>query len=195
MKPHWTRIAGALAAALLLLAGCIPSLQPPYLEKDLVRDERLPGVFEGDDGNPRWTFSEAGEKEYKLTIADKESTSLMQARLFKIENQLFLDLAPGDGSLDDCKRDDFFKAALVPAHIFFKVSRLDRERFEFQSLEEEWLKKLLRADPRAVAHTVIANERIVFTASSAEMRKFLASHLETPGAWSDPAKLVRRKTP
>jgi len=181
-----------LAAFLLMLGGCIPSLHPPYTEKDLVSDGRLPGAYEDEDGAVRWVFSDAGEMKYSLAIRDHDKTSTMEARLFKIENQLFLGLHPSMDGLDDCKRDAFFQASVVPAHIFFKVSRLDAEHFEFQSLEADWLKKRL-TQSGAPAHAVVRKERIVLTASTAELRKFLAAHLKDPEAWSEPAKMIRRK--
>ncbi len=181
-----------LAALLLMLGGCIPSLHPPYTEKDLVSDGRLPGAYDDEDGTVRWVFSEAGEKQYSLAIRDHDKTSTMEARLFKIENQLFLGLHPSMDGLDDCKRDAFFQASIVPAHIFLKVSRLDAEHFEFQSLEENWLKKKL-AQAGAPAHAIVREDRIVLTASTAELRKFLAAHLTDTEAWSEPAKMIRRK--
>ena len=61
----------------------------------------------------------------------------------------------------------------------------------------EWLGKLLTDNPKALRHYVIRDpenpnsERLVLTADTAELQKFVLKHLNTPDAWKESTTLKR----
>jgi hypothetical protein len=182
-----------LAASLgTLLLGCIPSLQPLFTPDDLVFEEKLLGAWAEKDKEPGWIFSKGDEKSYQLTIKEEEKSSPFQAHLFKLQDQLYLDIYPDDSGLEDSQRETFFRSALVRGHLFFKVSQLTSTDLKFHLLDDEWLKEFIAQNPKAVAHTKV-EDRLIFVASTAEMQKFLTTHAKNPKAWGDPAELMRHK--
>src|ERR1035441_1939153 len=93
-----TRKLIALAGLALCLPACIPSLNPFYTDKDLVFDPRLVGTWaeKGKEQEPEtWSFEKAGDKAYKLAIAEKPGKEgEFTAHLFKLKQEYFLDLLP-----------------------------------------------------------------------------------------------------
>ncbi|HTG43297.1 MAG TPA: hypothetical protein VK633_02075 [Verrucomicrobiae bacterium] len=183
----------ALLVATILFAACIPSLQPLYSEKDLVFDPSLIGSFlEEKDKVVVWTFTKAGERDYHLVIKEKEKRSPLSAHLFKIAGDQYIDLYPENEGFEDWQREDFFKSAIVPAHIFFRVTQIDPV-LKVHALQEDWLKEYLAANKNAVPHSIVDNNRIVFTGSTDQMQSFLKKIASEKGAWSDPAEFRKQK--
>ncbi|HEV8544369.1 MAG TPA: hypothetical protein VGR78_18420 [Verrucomicrobiae bacterium] len=176
----------------LLFAGCIPSLQPLFTEKDLVFEETLLGSFSEEKQDPStWTFSRGEDRGYHLVIKDGNKRSPLSAHLFKVDGKLYLDLYPENEGFEDWPRDDFFKSTLVPAHIFFAVSDIS-PILRFRALQEDWLKEYLQKTPNAVPHTLVENSRLVFTGTTEQMQSFLKKAAGEKGAWSEPAELHKR---
>lgn len=173
-------LATLLLAGLLVAAGCIPSLNPLYTDKDLSFDPALVGAWgDMDDASGSWTFTRSGPQSYGLVIRDKGNTSLMEARLVALGDYRFLDLYPNEDGLAAAKVEDFYRAALVPGHLFLKVLQVEPE-LRLVLLDEEWLDKLLAADPGAIRHNRAAesgrDHRVVLTASTAELQAFVLKH-------------------
>jgi hypothetical protein len=178
--------------AVLLFSACIPSLQPFYTEKDLVFELSLIGSFGETEGSATWTFTKAGDREYKLTIKDKEKTSSFITHLFKLGNDHFIDLHAVKESLDDSPREDFFKASLIPGHLALKVSSLS-PNLTLQVMDEDGIKEYLKTNKGAVPHNLIESDRLVFTGSSEQMRDFLKRISAEEKCWGKPVEFQRRK--
>ena len=177
-----------LVACAFLLTACVPSLHPLYTKETTVFREELIGIWkekpqEEDDAS--WTFQKGEEKSYKLTIQNKEAKSHFDARLVKLGEHLFLDLQPDGKSLEDAKVEDFYKAALVPGHLIIKVKL--GEKLEMQLLEQDYIKN----NPKALAHTIVDSDRVVITASTAELQAFMKKHAETDELWGDPGVMQK----
>ena len=81
MKPDRKRTGIALLATALLLAACIPSVNPFYTPKDLVFDARLLGEWQEKDKPQEpeiWKFEKADDKGYKLQVIEKGKTGAVQ---------------------------------------------------------------------------------------------------------------------
>jgi hypothetical protein len=184
---------GLLVALLsvLFLSACIPSLQPFYTEKDLVFEPALVGSFGESDGSATWTFTKSADREYKLTIRDKEKNSSFVTHLFKLGNDHFIDLYAVKESLDDCSREDFFKASLVPGHLVLKVP--SSSPLSLQVMDEDAIKEYLKNNKGAVPHSFIESDRLVFTGSSEQMREFLRRISAEEKCWGKPAEFQKRK--
>jgi len=66
-----------LGTLVLLLAGCLPSVNPFFTENDLVFDPRLLGEWQTpkdqDDPPTEWQFERGEGKAYKLTVVEKKT--------------------------------------------------------------------------------------------------------------------------
>lgn len=184
---------GLLAAG--LLAGCLPSLHPIYEEGDLAYDATLEGAWiektEG-EGDILWTFAAGEEKAYALAIQQEKASSAVVARLAKIGGHEFLDLWPDPKSLEDLPRGDWFRAMLVPGHLFLRVTR-EAGVVKLRMLDLDWLEELLKADPAALKVESMKPGGVCVTASTRELRAFLAKHGGNGKAWSKEGPDLRRK--
>jgi hypothetical protein len=180
--------AGTLAA---LFTGClVVSVYPYYNEKDLVFETGLVGSWVKTDGqSERWKFEKQDTNTYQLTVTNSSGTNVMQAHLFKLRGQLFIDLYAPDASTD-------VQPPPIPSHLLLRVQSLSPS-LKLTVLDFAWLRDLLLKNPKALRHEIIkTNDKpedrpIALTADTAELQAFLAKHLDTKEAWSDPFELKR----
>lgn len=185
---------GALTGTLLLLAGCIPSVHPFFTEQDIVRDPRLLGPWQCEDEH--WGFAAAPENDGScvLTVEDtgKGKRSALTAQLFKLGDDLFLDLSPRE--LDLRGQHDLATASLIAGHLLLRVRTLG-EFLEVSYCNYEWLGKYLEQHPAALAHHVDrrgkADRSAVITAETAALQAFVRAHL-AEGELFDRAGEARR---
>jgi hypothetical protein len=181
----------AASLALILVSGCvITSVYPFYTAQDEVFDPALTGTWgEGDTaGNEKehWNIARSGAKAYLLTTIDKDQTNHYEAHLFRLKQRSFLDVSatnrvPGQ----------------LPLHYLLQVET-SVNALRFQLLDFDWLSKLLEKNPRALRHLVTPaepgdNEKqsFVLTADTAELQKFIVSHLNDTNAFTSPAEMKR----
>lgn len=189
------RIALLLTLALtLMIAGCVPSLHPLYTEKDLFFENALVGVWaESDDSRETWAFERSGEKGYKLVYTGDGKTGEFEAHLLKLGDTMFLDLYPDDAGLKELNRNDFYKSHFLPTHTFAKVTQIE-PALQMAFLNPDWLKELLEKNAKAIRHEKVG-DRIVLTASTDELQKFVLNHGNTKNAFGDePSNLKRIKS-
>lgn len=63
---------------------------------------------------------------------------------------------------------------------------------EMAALNCEWLGILLEQNPKAIRHQVVQGggyKRLVLTADTAELQRFVVKHLKTEAAWVDGLEL------
>ena len=177
----------AIVLSVLILAGCIPSLHEIYTEDDVVFDPALVGTWNQADGQGRWEFSRSGEKAYRLVHSDKDGRKgAFVVHLVKIGDLRFLDLYPEDPKLE---LNELYQFHLLPAHTFMHVPQVE-PTLKLSVLNPEWLEKLLEQDPDAIRHEKV-KDRLVLTASTAELQAFLTRHHATEDAFADPLELTR----
>jgi hypothetical protein len=184
----------ALCGGLLFggLVACIPSLHPLYTDDDLVFDPALVGQWIPADNADQslWEFSKSGEKQYAFTLTEKDGKGgKFIVHLVQLGDRRFLDFFPVKPEL--AGRDDFYKNHLIPAHTFMQVLEID-PALKIRWMDQEWLSKYLKENPKAVAHERLEDDRIVFTADPKALQAFVLKNLETPGAFSDPYVLKRK---
>jgi hypothetical protein len=178
-----------VVAALFVAVGCVPSLHPLYAEKDLAFDPALVGVWEAKDAG-RWDFQAADGKEYRLIYTDDNGKpGKFIAHLVKLDQRLFLDLYPQE---PDSNGNAFYWGHLVPAHTFMKVLGID-PKLQLAVMDADWLKKYLKENPKAVAHEVLEDgDRVVLTASTPELQKFVLQHADDEQLWKNVAPMERK---
>ena len=179
------------------LVGCLPtSINPLYTDKDLVFEPALVGVWrDKDDPKGTWTFEKAGEKSYKFVYAESDGkVGQFDARLLKIGDARFLDFFPDESGIEEMNRSGFYKIHLVRTHSFLRVSQIE-PILQMTPLDLKWLREFLGKNPRAIRHEKIGDgddAQIVLTASTAELQKFVLTHLKTEGAFGEPINLKRQ---
>ncbi len=180
-----------ILSGLLMLTGCVRSLNPLYTEQDLIYDNSLVGVWIDKETGETWAFSNAGKLEYKLLHTEDDGRSgEFSARLVKIEDKTFLDIAPVKTGFS---QSDFYQSHFLPTHTFAHIMRKD-STVQIAMLEPRWLKDLLDDNPEAIRHEKI-NGEIVLAASPKETQKFLLANLNVREAFSQPFELTRKHGP
>ena len=183
MKTRVAIVIFLLAALTLALTGCVvTSIYPFYFEKDVAFDSALLGNWT--KANERWTFERVGETAYRLTYTEGEKSSVMRAHLFELRGQKFLDLfGPEPG--------DFGLVPPIPAHVLLRVVKTG-PTLEMVPLDYEWLANLLEKKPKIIRHHIVkvnGDKRLVLTADTAELQRFVRKHLKTEDAWKEVLKL------
>ena len=170
----------AVATAAALLGGCIvTSVCPFYTKGDLVAEPGLTGDWLRDlKDRPAevWKFEPRGGGKYRITLIEERSATVLDAHLFKLHDQLFLELASMD--------EDYH---VIPPHFLLKVSQFNPE-LRMAQLNHEWLKELVTQEPDAIRHHFVEGnsqdeKRLVLTAGTAELQKFIIKYLENENAW------------
>jgi hypothetical protein len=194
----------AAGLALVLMTGCIvTSVNPLYTEKDLVYDPALVGAWGEDKDKNTWAFEKAGGKAYKLLHTDdKGRTGTFEVHLLKLGKYQFLDLHLVDpGEKEEWQINELAALALImrPGHLFLKVPQI-QPTLQLSAMSEDWLKKLLEKDPKAIRHERIQfgtnDSRNVLTAGTKDLQKFVLKYADSTEAFGDkPAELKRKETP
>lgn len=180
----------------LLLGGCIvTSVYPFYDAKSLTFEPRLLGQWdvETDSGeaNEHWTFEQETNHSFKVSYKNNQTTSVMQGHTFKLKGELFLDLLTTD-------IDDEHQPPPIPAHMVVRLVEVGTT-MRMIPMSYEWLGELLEKNPKALRHHIIyadekkEHQRLILTADTPELQRFLVAHLKTPEAWKEESKL-RKKT-
>ena len=175
-------------ALVLVLSSCVPSVHPLHTDDVVVFKPDLIGTWSGQGDDDTWTFTQDGEKAYKLVLVDEPDTKgEFEVHLVKLGDRLFLDLFPGEPEFE---ASDFYKLHLLPVHTFMQVRRITPE-LEMSMMDPEWLGKLLEKDPKALAHER-TDDHLVLTAKPKELQVFLLKHAANEDAWGDYSKMTRK---
>jgi hypothetical protein len=180
-----------LSAAAMGLTGClVTSVSPYYTSKDVGFEPALLGQWTNTtEAKEHWQFEKDGSNAYKLTFTSDGKTSVIQAHWFKMDGQSFLDLFSSDVWGDS-------QPPPIPSHFLLRVYQVS-PAVKMAAVNYEWLLKLVDADPKAIRHQIIPNgqkpedRRVVLTAETSELQRFIKKHLATADAWKDKFELQR----
>jgi hypothetical protein len=177
-------------ALVVFITACVPSLHPLYTAETIVFREELVGIWKDKpDDEGGWTFTKAEKETYTVTIRDGDETSVLDGRLVKLGEHLFLDCFPSGKPIENAKLGSFYRAALVPGHLIMKVKL--GERLELQMLEPNKLEDLLKANPKTLGHTFVEDGRLIITAPTAELQAFFKKHADSKELWDDSGALQK----
>ena len=175
----------------LILAGCVPSWNALYTEKDIVFDRALVGVWNSPSAKETWEFTKAGEKPYQLQHTDKAGRKAgFDVRLVQLKERRFLDLyltkVEGDVNLND-----WAGFSLAPTHLILKVEGIE-PTLKIATMNPDWIKRHVAQYPNAIAHRVVFNGDVVLTASTSELQKFVLKHADDEDFFGGIIELTRR---
>jgi hypothetical protein len=184
----------AAGLALTLVSGCVvTSVYPFYLEKDVVFEPALLGSWQkAGQSDEHWTFARDKANGYLVTCASKDTTNVFQGYAFKLQGEKFLDLSTAQWKED-------IQPEPVPSHLLVRIGQI-APSLKMANLKYEWLVELLAKNPKAIRHIFIKtgdkpeDRRVVLTADTAELQRFMIKHLKTKGAWDDSMELQKATT-
>ena len=182
----------AVSAAAILLAACIPSVNPFYEEKDVVVDSHLAGEWQDKDNtnNPEiWKFEQSTNNGFNLTVRQEGKTGKFNAHLFHLKQERFLDLIPTDCNYAS-NQADLVSFSMFPGHLLLRVAQTDPE-LQLAACDYDWLEKYLEKNPKALGHH-LESERIVLTADTRDLQKFVMKHLGTNELFKEYGAMVRK---
>lgn len=194
-KPPRQIAMGALILTGLLLAGCVvTSVYPFYTAKDIVFEPKLLGRWteagETNVAEKYWEFARDGTHAYALTVQDGGEPAKYQAHLFRLKSWTFLDAMPVE------RHEDF-----LPPHYLLKVSQMEPV-LKLVPVDYKWLVELLDKKPGALRHMRWVeypdnrksdSGRLVLTADTAELQKFILKHAGNTNAFAEGFALERRQ--
>jgi hypothetical protein len=162
---------------------------PFYTEKDLAFDKALVGSWtNAKEAGEHWKFEKDGEQAYQLTYSNDGGASVMQAHLFKLDGQTFLDLFTAE------TKD--IQPPPIPAHCLLRA-QVNASTIGLTPLDYEWLNNWLAKNPKDLRHHIIRagknseDTRLVLTADTADLQRFIVKHLKTEDAWKEGLELKR----
>jgi hypothetical protein len=175
------------------IAGCIPSVHPFYSEKDAIFDQRLLGEWQAKEqaDDPQvWKFERDEGNAYKLKVTEKEGKyGEFKAHLFKLKEDYFLDIVPGECRFD-AKQADMISFSLIAGHLLLRVPEFE-PNLKLAFCDFDWLEKYLEKNPKSLPH-YSEDKRLVLTADTSELQGFILQHLGENELFQKPAELVRR---
>ena len=194
MKTHLKSIVGiALLGALLVLGGCVlTSVYPYYTAKDVAFEPKLVGRWNDADHpgatNKFWEFvRQETNSAYTLTVRDGDEEKAYRAHFFRLKEWTFIDATPKEG------HDDF-----IPPHYLLKVSQVE-PTLKMAVLDYKWVQERLEEKPGMLRHTWVEKKpgqseggRLVLTADTADLQKFILKYAADTNAFSDEVVLTRQ---
>jgi hypothetical protein len=180
----------------LALAGCVPSWNPFYTEKDLTFDPALVGAWRPveakESSKEAWGFSKAGDKLYELAQTDEEGRkAVFDARLFKLKDHLFLDLYLTKIEGDDLKVNAWASLSLLPAHLLLRLEQI-KPALKLAVMNPDWIQNYLKKSPDAIAHRIVSDGNVVLAASTDELQRFILAHLDDKDFFGGAMEMKRK---
>lgn len=170
------------AAGVLLITGCVvTSVSPFYSDRDLVFEPAILGDWRADDSQTNgeiWRFDRSGELSYRFTTIKADGATVMIAHAFKLDGQLFLDVTTIGEDIHN-----------IPPHFLLKINEIGTS-LRLAQLDNDWMKDALAKKPGLIPHELLKGEnpadtRVVLTADTPGLQKFVRQNLKTTNAWAD----------
>jgi hypothetical protein len=173
--------------SLIVVAGCIPSLNPVYRNENLVLDASVLGAWKQPKSAATWKFTERDNKSYNLVYTDeKGQQGRFIACVADIQGKRFLDLFPEEAMPE---ASGFYKFHLVPIHTIYLV-RGTQPNLELAAINYPWLDDYVADHPGAIEHATFGG-RTLITASTEQVQAFVLAHQD---AFTVPFELERSPT-
>ena len=173
----------------VFLAGCVvTSVYPFYTSKDVAFDPGLVGVWSSSDNSGEsWKFESADTNTYSLTVVSAPDTNTMEACRFVMDGMVFLDIV----SAEDMTK---IQPWPIPSHALLRLAKTN-DVLKLSSMDYDWLAQTISNNPAAIRHYICGNpkdgQRIVLTADTGELQKFVRSSLRDTNAWRNAIELKR----
>ncbi len=158
--------------ALMLMGGCVPSLNPIYTAKELVFDPNVVGSWAQPGSRNQWEFTKHDENSYRLIYTEKDGKQgRFIAHLAEIDGTRFLDLFPEQMDTD---ASGFHSFHVVPIHTIYRVQQTE-PTLELAAIDYKWLDQYLTDHPDAVQFATFGNRKLI-TAPTEDVQAFVLEH-------------------
>jgi len=173
----------------VMLGGCVlSSLHPLYTDEELIFEEKLIGKWSDEDNI--WEFRAGEPNTYQMRVFDGQEGRFV-AHLVKLEDMLFLDIFPDSETLGEPQA--FYSFHLLPVHTFMKVEQIE-PKLQLRMMDYDKVSEMLEEDPNLLKHEVV-EDRIVLTASTEQLQKFVVEYAGEGGVFADEATELTRRQP
>ena len=177
--------------ALLAATGCgFGSISPVFSDASATNDPRLVGTWRDSASQEGAVISLDSGTGYKIVYTeDNGKTAHFVATLGVVGSTRILNVSPDDlpGDLSD-----LYKSLLLPLHAPVIIDSAGAV-LRFRMFEPDSIKAYLKRNPRAIAY-VDREDRVVLTAPTADVQKFVATLLAQRGFLGEMNEW-RRKSP
>jgi hypothetical protein len=180
------RLLAAVLFAAASEACLVVSLQPVYEPDTIAFDPALVGTWAMGDDGLTVTFERGEWHSYHMTLEQRDDKTRVSARLTRVGDAAYLDIAPLDGT-------DLPVLAL-PVHAVYRVN-LKGDELSLSDLNFEVLEKRVREGTATLPAVIDARKNVVITASTAELRRWLTAHAADEGLFDPPTTLTRVPPP
>jgi hypothetical protein len=176
-----------------ILAGCVPSLHSLFTEKDTFFDPQLVGAWSSSSESSKetWQFTKKPDSNsYEVIFTDNDGNKgSFVGALGKIDGMTFLDLFP-DNTLMEIRSNEFYQAHLVPAHTFMKIEQI-QPVLKMRAMDPDKTREMLKNDPNLLKYELIDDNRVVITAPTQQLQKFMKEHANDKGLFDGLTELKR----
>ena len=185
--------------------ACIPSVHPLYTAKDLVSNSQLPGHWkETDTPENKWHFSAKGKGQYELFYDEGGKRATFELHLIELGKQYYLDFFPDSDELSNTRNlvesqkdstgfstasNFLYQSTMIPMHLFAKVE-INQSTLKLHLFDQDWLEKMILERRIKIRHEKM-KDRILLTASTAELQQFVLKYQHTEKAYSETLILTR----
>lgn len=124
-------------------------------------------------------FAEGENRSYILVFTDGEDrAATFSVHLVDVRGTKFLDLLPTGA---DVELNELLVWHVVPMHSFVRVEELG-PHLKLVFMDADWLTQRLEKHPCAIKHHKLEDDRILLTAGTRALRRFLFKHRKTEEA-------------
>ena len=180
---------------LVLLNGCVRSVQPILTDAQVITDNSVIGDWVSVDGKTRLTIQPGDNKQYKVLYFDEhDKAGNFIVRLGKVGNLQIAEIAPDN---TDSQTSEIYQVHLLPLYSFMLVQQTTPE-IKVCLLDANWLKKYIAAHPGELATLRVGtnpDDNAILNIPTADLQQFLLRHYKDEGALTEPSRLVRPGSP
>lgn len=178
------RLVLAILAPLVSSACLVVSLHPVYEPETIAFDPTLVGTWTAaDEEGLSLTFERGEWHSYHVTIGQGDDSIRASGRLTRVGSVLYLNLTPLDGT--------DLPALVLPVHVWYRVE-IGEAGLTLAEVNYEQLERHAREGTSDLSMALDARAHVVITASTAEIRRWLAAHAADEAVFSPPVAFTRR---
>jgi len=186
------RLCGLLAVFSLMTfaGGCVTSVQPILTDKQVMRDEGIPGSWvSAENSGETIEVVAVPEGGYTARYRDKDGKiGNFRIRIGMIGEMKIAEIAPAEV---DIPANDVYKAHLRPVFSFLWITQ-SKPELRGRALNPDWLRDYLKEHPGEL-QAVCGEHDVLITSPTADIQAFLLRHHKDKDAFGDEARFVRPK--
>ena len=180
------RLVFCVAVGLFVLTSCGPpvSVFPLSTEENCVAAPELIGAWVGDPDAFLRISEIEGKKGLKASWHDEnECPAEFEIHATRLGDQLFWDFVPSENQRHQAD-NDVLEYHTLPLHSFARVD-LQGDKLKLVFMDIEWLADESKSGNLGIAHVMFDGKVPMLTASSEDLRAFVAANASNPEAFVD----------